>query len=81
MLTRRRSPRQVGLSKPPEEHSWTYVGSCAEEKNEKQTAVKGTMVEADHMIFSEKCEALGTRFTFMRVENGFAVGQIRCPVS
>ena len=37
------------------------------------------MVEADHMIYSEKSEALGTRFTFMRVENGFVVGQIRCP--
>ena len=37
------------------------------------------MVESDHMIFSEKSEALGTRFVFLRVEDGCVVGQIKCP--
>ena len=59
MLTRRRSSRQVGLSKPPEEHSWTYVGSCAEEKNEKQTAVKGTMIEAESYDFLREVRGAG----------------------
>ena len=58
---------------------WKYIGNCTEEKGESQTAVKGDVVESDMMIYSDKGDALGTRFVFQRVEKGCVVGQIVCP--
>ena len=57
--------------------SWTYIGNSELERNEKQTAKQGDIVEADCIIFDKKQRSCDTRFIFSHLEGGLVVGHVQ----
>ena len=53
--------------------SWVYIGNQADEKQTKQVAQCGDIVESDTMLFDAKGNAVGTKFIFVRFVSKLAL--------
>ena len=50
--------------------SWVYIGNQVDEKQTKQVAQCGDIVESDTMLFDAKGNAVGTQFIFVGLVEG-----------
>ena len=71
--------KRRGPKKTPEPYEWTYIGNDEDEQNQPQKARPGDMVESDMQIFDRDDVACGTRFTFVKYEDGFIYGKVQNP--
>ena len=53
--------------------SWVYIGNQVDEKQTKQVAQCGDIVESDTMLFDAKGNAVGTQFIFVGLEGSCTV--------